>query len=192
MRDTEQGKDTGALRPPEQSSVTRQMVEFVMTLVAAFAIAIALRTYVIEPYEVPTGSMLPTIQLGDHLLANKVVYRLRQPERGDIVVFDDPTHSVPTLIKRVIAVGGQTVDVRDGRVWVNGRALVEPYTHGERSIDPGILKLPLRIPAGDAWMMGDNRISSEDSRYFGPVPISTVRGEAFFIYWPFSRFGPLH
>ena len=75
--------------------------------------------------------MLPTIQLKDQVLANKFVYRFEQPKRGDIVVFDDPTGEVETLIKRVIAVGGQTVDVRDGKVWVDGKALVEPYTHGQ-------------------------------------------------------------
>ena len=171
-------------------SAGRQLLEFVLTLAAAFAIAFALRTYVVQPYVVPTGSMLPTIQLGDQLLANKLVYRLRRPEPGDIAVFDDPTKTVPTLIKRVIAVGGQTVDVHDGKVWVNGKALAEPYTHGEPTY-PGPLKLPVRIPAGDVWMMGDNRTSSEDSRWFGPVPISTVRGEGFFVYWPLSRMGPL-
>ena len=171
-------------------SAGRQLLEFVLTLVAAFAIAFALRTFVIQPYVVPTGSMLPTIQLGDQLLANKLVYRLRSPEPGDIAVFDDPTKTVPTLIKRVIAVQGQTVDVHDGKVWVDGRALVEPYTHGKPNY-PGPLRLPVRIPSGDVWMMGDNRTSSEDSRWFGPVPISTVRGEGFFVYWPLSRIGPL-
>jgi signal peptidase I len=174
----------------DHGSAAGQLLEFVVTLAVAVVIAFALRTYVVEPYEVPTGSMLPTIQLGDHLLANKVIYRLRQPERGDIAVFDDPTKTVPTLIKRVIAVGGQTVDVRDGKVWVDGKALVEPYTHGEPDY-PGPLKLPVKIPAGYVWMMGDNRTSSEDSRWFGPVPISTIRGQGFFIYWPLSRVGPL-
>jgi signal peptidase I len=179
------------LAPDENPSAGRQLLEFVITLVVAFVIAFALRTFVVQPYVVPTGSMLPTIQLGDQLLANKLIYRIRPPEPGDIAVFDDPTKTVPTLIKRVIAVGGETVDVRDGKVWVNGKALVEPYTHGEPN-EPGPLKLPVHIPAGDVWMMGDNRTASEDSRWFGPVAISTVRGEGFFVYWPLSRLGPLH
>jgi signal peptidase I len=184
-----------AQAPPSSGpSWTRQILELIATLVVAFLVAQAVRAWVIQPYVVPTGSMLPTIQLGDQVLANKFVYRFRSPSRPDIVVFDDPTGQVDTLIKRVIAVGGQTVDLRSGKVVVDGTPLDEPYTHGlpSQPLMPSDVVFPVKIPAGYVWMMGDNRTDSQDSRFFGPVPMSAVHGRAFFIYWPFSRIGPLN
>lgn len=178
-------KDVGALR---------QIGEFLVTLAIAFLVAQAVRTWVIQPFVVPTGSMLPTIQLGDQVLANKFVYRFRSPKRPDIVVLDDPTDTVGTLIKRVIGVGGQTVDLQGGRVLIDGVAIDEPYTHGQAS-DPltgSMLKFPLKIPVGSIWVMGDNRTQSQDSRWFGPVKLTDVHGRAFYIYWPLSRFGTLN
>jgi signal peptidase I len=174
----------------------RQIIEFVLTLVLAYFIAQGVRAWVIQPFVVPTGSMLPTIQLSDQVLANMFVYRFSTPQRGDIVVLDDPDGKVDTLIKRVIAVGGQTVDLRDGKVVVDDQVLSEPYTHGlpsdpiERA-DAKNITYPITIPANSIWVMGDNRTSSQDARYFGPVPLSSVHGKAFFIYWPWARIGPL-
>lgn len=182
---------------PEASGpgAMRQVIEFVATLAVAFLVAQAVRAWVIEPYIVPTGSMLPTIQLGDQVLANKFVYRFRDPSRPDIVVLDNPLNdpSAPTLIKRAIAVGGQTVDLKNGKVLVDGQPLDEPYTHGQAS-DPLMgsrIVFPVKVPPGYVWVMGDNRTQSEDSRWFGPVKLSAVHGQAFFIYWPISRFGVL-
>ncbi len=174
----------------------RQIVEFVLTLALAYLIAQGVRAWVIQPFVVPTGSMLPTIQLSDQVLANMFVYRFSTPQPGDIVVLDDPDGKVDTLIKRVIAVGDQTVDLQQGRVLVDGRVLSEPYTHGLPSypIERGgaqNITYPITIPAGHIWVMGDNRTSSQDSRYFGPVPLSSVHGKAFLVYWPWARIGPL-
>lgn len=185
--------DTDSPRP-RHGGALREWLEIAVTIAVALVLALGVRAWVIEPYVVPTGSMLPTIQLQDHVLANKFAYDLAQPKPGDIVVFDDPTGEHGTLIKRVIAVGGQTVDLRDGKVVVDGRALVEPYTHGLPS-DPlpgSTVTFPVKIPPGYIWVMGDNRTDSADSRMFGPVPVKDVHGKAFFIYWPLSRFGPLH
>jgi signal peptidase I len=185
--------ENDVVEPEPSPSGIRQVVEFILTLLVAFLVAQAVRTWVIQPYIVPTGSMLPTIQLGDQVLANKFVYRFRSPARPDIVVFDDPTGEVGTLIKRVIAVGGRTVDLKNGHVVVDGVVLDEPYTHGQAS-DPlpgSRVTFPLKIPPGYIWCMGDNRTQSQDSRWFGPVPLASVHGRAFFIYWPISRFGPL-
>ena len=187
-------RTSGEAPGTKKVSALRQVVEFLLTLAVAFLVAQGVRAWVIQPYIVPTGSMLPTIQLGDQVLAKKFVYGFQPPRRGDIVVLDDPTHQVDTLIKRVIAVGGQTVDLKDGRVVVNGAALVEPYTHRQPS-DPlpgSMITFPVRVPVGSVWVMGDNRTQSEDSRWFGPVKLSTVHGKAFFVYWPLSRFGSLH
>jgi len=143
---------------------------------------------------VPTGSMIPTIELKDRLLAEKITYRfIRPPKPGEIVVFANPDASDPVakiLIKRVIAVGGQTVDIRDGRVYVDGQALDEPYVHGKETT-PGTVPLPVTVPEGGVWLMGDNRPNSGDSRFFGPQPATAVDGRGFWTYWPLSRFGKL-
>lgn len=187
-------------REPRKASEPRhgllwQIVEFALTIAVAFLVAQAVRTWVIQPYVVPTGSMLPTIQLHDQVLANKFVYGFGQPAVHDIVVFDNPLKDpmALTLIKRVIATGGHTVDLQGGKVVVDGTALVEPYTYGQPS-DPlmgSAIRFPLKIPEGSVWLMGDNRTESQDSRWFGPVSVSAVRGKAFFTYWPISRFGVL-
>jgi len=186
----EQAPDLSERRP----SALRQIVEFILTLAVAFLVAQAVRTWVIQPFVVPTGSMLPTIQLSDQVLANKFIYRFTDPQRGDIVVLDDPDGKVTTLIKRVIAVGGQTIDLQNGHVVVNGQALTEPYSHGLPSIPlrGSTITFPYKVPADSVWVMGDNRTDSQDSRWFGAVPLSSVHGRAFFIYWPWSRIGPLN
>jgi signal peptidase I len=192
-RDTTPGTGAPEKAPSRRSGALWQIVEFILTIAVAFLVAQAVRTWVVQPYVVPTGSMLPTIQLHDQVLANKFIYRFRDPVRPDIVVLDDPTGQVGTLIKRVIATGGQTVDLRDGKVYVNGVALVEPYTYGQPS-DPLMgspVKFPVQVPAGSVWVMGDNRTQSQDSRWFGPAKLSAVHGEAFFTYWPANRFGVL-
>jgi signal peptidase I len=183
---------------PKKNVLLRQVVEFVVTILVAFLVAQSVRIWVIQPYVVPTGSMLPTIQLGDQVLANKFVYRFKTPSKGEIVVFDnpDPAHNPgeDTLIKRVIAVGGEEVDLVDGKVMVEGVAIDEPYTYGQQSNELGgsRIKFPVNVPMGYLWLMGDNRSQSQDSRWFGPVALSAIHGQAFFTYWPINRFGPLN
>ena len=142
----------------------------------AFAVGVAflLRTFVGMPYYVPSGSMRDTILEGDMLLGEKVSLRFEAPAQGDIVTFESPLDG-ETLIKRVVAVGGQTIDLVDGAVYFDGEALDEPYV----------------VPDGCVWVMGDNRTNSKDSRYFGPVSVDDVTSRALFIYWPLSRIGAL-
>jgi len=156
----------------------------------------ALRTYVFTAYEIPSGSMEETIMTGDMVFSEKISYYLRDPEPGDIVTFQDPEIPGRVLIKRCIAVGGQTVDLVDGRVVVDGVALDEPYTRGLPS-EPlktalGVeVSYPYTVPAGHLWVMGDNRTNSNDSRYFGAIDEDTLTGRAALVYWPFSNFGLL-
>lgn len=175
----------------EDTSVGRWLVETALLVLLAFALAQGIKTFIIQPFVIPTGSMRPTIMEEDRVLAEKLTYRFsRSPEVGDIVVFDDPMGQHPQLIKRVIAVSGQTVDVRDDTVIVDGEPLDEPYVHGLPTT-PGSIALPVQVAEDEVWLMGDNRPNSGDSRFFGPRPVSTVRGRAFWTYWPPSRFGAL-
>lgn len=173
-------------------SFGRWLGELVLMVVLAFVLAAGIRTFVVQPYVIPSGSMEPTIEIEDRVLANKFIYRFGDPEPGDVVVLDDPTGTVPTLIKRVVATGGQTVDLRDGLVVVDGVTLDEPYTHGLPSEPMSqAVTFPYQIPADSVWLMGDNRANSADSRVFGAVPLSEIRGQAFVTFWPFDRFGSL-
>ena len=134
---------------------------------------------------------------GDMVFSEKVTYYMRQPERGDIVTFTDPEVPTRTLIKRVIATGGQTVDLVNGEVVVDGAALDEPYTKGKpsyplsRTAVNADISYPYKVPEGSVWVMGDNRTESQDSRYFGAVPVDTISGRASLVYWPLSSFGLL-
>ena len=168
------------------------VIEMVITVAVALAVALLLRTFVFEVYEVPTGSMLETIQEGDRLVGEKVTYRYGEPKQGDIVTFANPDGSDTTLIKRVIATGGQTVNLVDGVVYVDGVALDEPYTLGKASypLDYSLtgvsVSFPYTVPEGSVWVMGDNRTNSLDSRYFGAVSVDDITSRAVFIFWPFS------
>lgn len=177
---------TQAASESDHQSFGRWLLELVVMVAVAFALATIIRTYVVQPYVIPSGSMIPTIEIQERVLANKFIYRFGKPRPGDIVVLDDPTGNVTTLIKRVIAVEGQTLDIEDGFVVVDGVRLDEPYTYGKRT-EPGPVPLPITIPEGYVWVMGDNRPNSTDSRVFGPVPMSSIHGKAVLRFWPLDR-----
>lgn len=178
-------------QPKEETSIGRWLIETALLVLLAFALAQGIKQFVVQPFVIPTGSMRPTILEQDYVLAEKLTYRFsREPQAGDIVVFDDPSGQHPQLIKRVIAVGGQTVDIRGDAVFVDGKQLDEPYTHGKPS-EPGSVALPVTLEEDEVWLMGDNRTNSGDSRFFGPRPVSTVHGRAIWTYWPLARFGEL-
>ena len=160
------------------------------------ALSWGLRTFVFQAYEIPSGSMEETIMTGDMVFSEKVTYYFNEPEPGDIVTFQDPEIPSRILIKRVIATGGQTVDLVDGKVVVDGVPLYEPYTDGEPSypltpVYGKAISYPFTVPEGQLWVMGDNRTNSQDSRYFGAIKESSVTGKAIFIYWPLTDVGPL-
>lgn len=181
--------DSGRHASEHRPSIFKRFISFLVMVAIIVAAAWTLRAFVIEPFQIPSGSMEQTIQTGDMVFAEKVSYRFADPRPGDIVVFSDPQVPSRTLIKRVIATGGQTVDLRDGGVYVDGVALEEPYTDGLpsyplRPVGNVDISYPYTVPEGYVWVMGDNRTNSSDSRYFGPVDRDTVFGKAFVIYWP--------
>ncbi|MDR2106039.1 MAG: signal peptidase I [Coriobacteriales bacterium] len=179
-----------------KNRILREIGEIFIIIVIAVVVTALLRIFVIDNYKIPTGSMEPTIAIDDRLFAEKVTYYFNEPERGDIVTFNDPLEEGRVLIKRCIARGGQIVDIKDGRVIVDGIILDEPYTHGKPTLPldpmPGVsIEYPYTVPKDSIWVMGDNRTNSLDSRYFGPVSSDRLIGKALFRLLPFDRFGAI-
>jgi signal peptidase I len=180
----------------EEKGGLSTFASFLIMIAIVVVAYFGLRTFVVGTYEIPSGSMLDTIQIGDRVFSEKVSYYFRDPEQGDIITFADPENPQRTLIKRVIAVGGQTVDLKDGYVYVDGKKLDEPYTEGKQSLPLNTaygvsITYPYTVPDGYLWVMGDNRTNSADSRYFGAVSKDSVTGHANFTFWPLNRTGIL-
>ncbi len=162
---------------------------FVTLLVAFVLVFGVVRPFIVAAYWVPTESMVPTLLVGDRVFANKFIYRFAEPERGDIVVFEDVEGGEDYLIKRVVAVAGDRVRVVNGVLKVNGETQDEPYV--EPQFPNGSVYGPERLPEGYVFVMGDNRGNSADSRVFGLLPVENIEGEAFVRFWPPSRIGLL-
>lgn len=178
------------------SKIGRTILSVVGMIALVVVLSWGLRTFVFQAYEIPSASMEETIMTGDMIFAEKVSYYFGEPQAGDIITFADPEIPSRILIKRVIATEGQTVDLIDGQVYVDGVALDEPYTNGLPSYPLTSaygkdISYPYTVGAGELWVMGDNRTNSQDSRYFGAIDASTVTGKAVLIYWPLSSFGLL-
>lgn len=179
--------------PPQPSlrSFLASLVVLVL-LVGAFSVLV-IRPFVAEPFYIPSASMEPTLHgcdgcVPDRVLVDKLSYRFRSPERGEVVVFDRPSNlAVPEsrLIKRVIGLPGETVSGHDGAVWIGDRRLDEPYVNPacNGTADFG----PVSVPSGRVFVMGDNRCNSLDGRAFGPIAESAIVGRAFLIVWPLGR-----
>lgn len=175
---------------PGAKSALRETLE---TVLVALLVALVIRSFLVQLYVVDGESMFPTLHHGDRLLVNKIGYRFGQPEVGEIVVLEDPQDPRRQLIKRVIAVAGETVEVRNRTVFVNGQALKEESYTNPHTVH--FLDMPPQpVPEGYLFVMGDNRGGSLDSRMLGPIPVSKVEGKAFFLFWPLNRMknhGPL-
>lgn len=170
-----------------QKSVLREYAE---AFAIAIVIALVFRTFIAEPFKIPSGSMIPTLLVGDHLLVNKFIYRFADPKRGEVIVFKYPDNPSRNFIKRIIALGGDTIEVRDKVVYVNEKPQTEPYTQFEQPDGaPHDLRRdnfgPVTVPQNMYFMMGDNRDNSLDSRFWQNKFVSrkAVVGKALFIYW---------
>lgn len=162
------------------------LFENLLLIAIAILIAFFIRSYIIHPFLIPTASMEPTIKIGDNLLIEKVSYRFRSPKYGEIVIFDNPSGDGRRLIKRAIGVAGDHIEVTDdGHVIINEEPLEESYA---RYQDIG-QAFNYDVPEGTVFVLGDNRGNSQDSRWFGPIPINTIIGKAVFRCWPLNRFG---
>jgi signal peptidase I len=163
---------------------------FVTILVAVVLVFGIVRPFVVMAYSIPSESMVPTLEIGDRILANKFIYYFREPRKGDIVIFGGVAgEKDETLIKRVVGVAGDKIRVRGDTLYVNNEPQEEPYLDKE---DPSKASYgPTRVPSGHIFVMGDNRGNSADSRVFGPLPLQNVEGEAFFRFWPLPKIGAL-
>ena len=167
----------------KKKSVLREYAEAILI---AIILALLIRTFVVQAFKIPSGSMIPTLLVGDHILVNKFIYYFRDARREDVIVFKYPWDESRDFIKRVIAVGGEEVAMKDRTVFVNGRPLEEPYAIYSDARPPrgGAYEYgPVVVPAGSYFVMGDNRDNSQDSRFWGFLKREKIRGKAFLIYW---------
>ena len=189
--ETAAGPEEDQESPPVKKGGRGGFLEFLVILSLAFALVFGfVRPFVLEAFYIPSESMVPTLEVGDRVFVNKFGYRIGEPERGDIVVFRSVEGGEEDLIKRVVAVPGDRVRVRDGVLRVNGEPQEETYVNDGRPRDRGSYG-PTRLSEGEVFVMGDNRGNSRDSRFFGPVPLENIEGEAFASFWPPSRIGLL-
>jgi signal peptidase I len=170
--------------------------EYLETFAVALALAFFVRGTIAEARYIPSESMLPTLEVGDRLIVEKLSYRFHTPQRGDIVVFNPPERAHGNgnaFIKRVIGLPGERIDIHDGRVFINGKSLSEPYIQEQPLYHPpdwDSLEIPGGlIPAGKVFVMGDNRNNSQDSHVWGALPIQNIIGDTVFRFWPVSRIG---
>ena len=171
----------------------RSLLELPVILLISFVLVFGfVRPVVASPFYVGSRSMVPTLKVWDRVLINKLAYGLEGPQRGDIVLFKDPAGGEDPLIKRVVGLPEDTLELRNGALFVNGEPVNEPYLRRKPCVH-GIPKTcsfgPARVPEDHYFVMGDNRANSGDSRFFGPVPEEDLIGEALFRFWPPGRVG---
>jgi signal peptidase I len=176
--------------PKRRGPSTRALIEWVAVIAGALIVALVIRAFFLAAFYIPSESMEPTLRKGDRVLVNKLSYKLHDIHRGDIVVFkrppNEPDTGIQDLIKRVIGLPGETIQVKDCHVYINGQQLVESYVKSWTRT----CTFPARaIGQNEIFVMGDNRDDSQDSRFFGPISENLVVGRAFVIVWPLTHLG---
>ncbi len=179
----------------------RKIIEWVAVIGTAFIVAFVIKVFLFQAYYIPSPSMEPSLGIGDRVIVNKLSYKLHDVNRGDMIVFENPSTAegeISDLIKRVVALPGETLQVQDGKVYIDGNIMIEPYLDGsENTFDFNMpagcigsteLINQCVVPDGYVFVMGDNRGNSRDSRIFGPVDIETIVGRAFVKVWPLGDF----
>ena len=179
--------------------------EYIEAIIIAILIALFIRTFIIAAYKIPSESMVPTLLVGDHLLVNKFIYGVKipilrkiiipitDPKRDDIIVFIYPNDRSLDFIKRVIGVGGDKIEIKNKKIFINDREYKDVYgVYSDSLIYPGAMHLrdnfgPIIVPQGSLFVMGDNRDNSKDSRYWGFVDVKDVEGKALILYWSWNH-----
>ena len=193
-------KETNVMESSATMKAKSTFREYAEAIIMALVLALFIRTFIVQAFKIPSGSMIPTLQIGDHILVNKLAYGVRmpflerylleynQPKHSDVVVFIFPEDNSKDFIKRVIGVAGDTVEVRDKKVFINGKQVDDAHAHFEGD-DPQAAGMtgrdygPKTVPENQIFVMGDNRDRSYDSRFWGYVSRDAVRGKAFLIYF---------
>jgi len=207
--------ESGGRRARRHRNARRNAIEWIIVVAGALIVAVVIKTFLFQAFYIPSVSMEPTLKVGDRVLVNKLSYKLHDVHHSDVVVFERPstnpqvvegcdgtqvtirpqknTEEVHDLIKRVIAVGGETVEVRQGKVFVNGVQIDEPYLapntttpEFEKTVFPTQC---IRVPKDEVFVLGDNRMNSAASNRFGPIPESLIVGRAFVRVWPIGSIG---
>lgn len=187
---------------PKKKSGLRENIE---AIIVAILLALFIRTFVVQAFKIPSGSMKETLQIGDHILVNKFIYGIKipfvsttiipvkKPKRGDIIVFKFPLDPDKDFIKRVVGVAGNEIKIRDKKVFVNGELQNQPYSiYTDSHVIPAGIQPrdnlgPIIVPPDSVFVMGDNRDNSYDSRFWGFVDLKDVKGKAFIIYWSWDK-----
>ena len=167
------------------TNLGEEIKDWIISILIAIVLAFFIRYFIVELYMVEGPSMRPTLVNGERLVVNKFIYRFKTPERGEVLVFRYPRDPSRDFIKRVIGVAGDTIEIKDGRVFLNGQLLNEPYIlERTRGSYP-----PATVPEGHVYVMGDNRNNSEDSRFkdVGFVPLELIKGKAITVFWPLDH-----
>ncbi len=199
-KENNKGRQSREIR---KKSVLREYLE---AGIIAVLLALFIRAFVIQAYKIPSGSMVPTLLVGDHILVNKFIYGIKtpfinktiipisKPKRGDIIVFIYPVDREKDYIKRVIGLPGEQIEIRNKKIFINGELLDRPFGVYGNGLRRNNNSGPIIVPANSLFVMGDNRDHSYDSRYWGSVPLELVKGKAMIIYWSWPhwrRFGHL-
>lgn len=165
--------------------------EWVESIIIALILALIIRTFIIQAFKIPSGSMRPTLLEGDRILVNKFIYRFKEPQRGDVIVFRYPEDKKKDFIKRLIAKGSETIEISGGNIIIDGKIVDEPYeircVYYYNADKYGAEGERLYVPKGYYYVLGDNSASSRDSRYWGFVSKKDILGKAILIYWPLNR-----
>lgn len=177
-------------RPDEGESTRSSVVSFLKELpvlvLTAVVIAYVIKLFILQPFYIPSSSMEPTLHPGDRVLVGKFFYKIADPHPGDVIVFIAPNDNSRDFIKRIVAVEGETVQIKNGDVYVDGARRLEPFAIGAGD---GVQFGPVTVPENSVFVMGDNRPNSFDSRLFGPLGENRIVGKAFVRYWPIERLG---
>lgn len=186
-----------------RDKVRSEIKEWAESIIIALILALIVRTFFIQAFKIPSGSMIPTFEIGDRIFVNKLVYgaripftdirlpALKAPQRGDIIIFVSPETPTKDFVKRLIAFEGETVEIKDGNIYINGKMLngsiptQSNYYYNQGNY--GKVGNPTTVPKGSYYALGDNSANSRDSRYWGFIPKKNLIGKAVFVYWPLQR-----
>ncbi len=189
MQENENVNQAPAIEVSPSTSLRRELRSWTRDLLMAIGLAVVIIVFLYQPVKVEGTSMIPLLSDQERIFINKFVYRFEPIHRGDVVVFWYPLDRSKSFIKRVVGLPGETVEIRQGRVYVNGQRLDEPYVPPQYADASN--HSPVRVPSDEYFVMGDHRSSSNDSRVFGTVSSRYIYGEAVFAYWPMDRFGSI-